>query len=87
MKNKKVQTYLHICLQTHFKPNKTNATVHQLNVAPNHPKIVIGKRSLNKYNIPTPNTAQLNQHGHFPSVGHVPPIAFIAFFAIINTPP
>jgi len=86
-KNKKiVQTYLHILLQTHFNPMRTNATVHQLNVAPNQPNIVIGKRSLNKYKIPTPKTAQLNQHGHEPSVGHTAPIAFIAFFAIINTP-
>ena len=67
-------------LQTHFKPNKTNTTVHQLNVAPNQVNI---PKSPSKYNTPTANTAQLNQHGQPPSVGHTP---LIAFFAIINHP-
>lgn len=64
-------------LQTFFNPTRMNATVHQLNVAPNHVKI---PKSANKYNIPIINTAQLNQHGQLPSV-HT--IAFISFFFAI----
>jgi hypothetical protein len=74
-----MHNYLHILLQTHFNPTRTNATVHQLNVAPNQVKI---PKSPSKYNTPTTNTVQLNQHGHPPS-GHTP---LIAFFAIINHP-
>ncbi len=59
---KKIQNHLH----TFFKPMRTNAAVHQLNVLPNHARAVPGNKSANRYSTPTTKTAQLNQQGHDP---------------------